>query len=99
MIIILLVALKYIRRTVAMYTRSRLDYTVAIAIAWTRLGPNSDDYISDDALMAKTVQVELLGIKMPAVSTQLLFSHTVEPVQVREIDGYRIQTANRTMVT
>jgi hypothetical protein len=49
--------------------------------------------------MAKTERVELLGIIIPAVSTQLLFPHTVEPVQVREIDGDQIQTANRTMVT
>jgi hypothetical protein len=63
----------------------------------------SDDYVRDAVLMAKTVRVELLGIKMWAVSTPLLFPGTVEPVQVREIHGDRIQTAlptaNGTMVT
>jgi hypothetical protein len=29
-----------------------------------RLGPDSDDYDSDDVLMAKTVRGESLGIKM-----------------------------------
>jgi hypothetical protein len=33
-----------------------------------RLGPNSDDYVSDDVLMAKTVRGELVGIKMSACS-------------------------------
>jgi hypothetical protein len=48
-----------------------------------RLGTNSDDYVNDDALKAKTVRGELLGIQMSVVSTQqLLFPGTVQPVQV-----------------
>uniref|UniRef100_A0A2S2N745 Uncharacterized protein n=1 Tax=Schizaphis graminum TaxID=13262 RepID=A0A2S2N745_SCHGA len=58
-----------------------------------RLGPNSDDYGNDDVLIAKTVRGELLGIKMSAVSTQLPFPDSVQPVQVCDIDGDRIRTA------
>jgi len=56
----------------------------------SRLGPDSDYCDIDDVLMAKTVRGELLGKKNVSSVDSAAVSGSA--VQMREIDGDRIQT-------